>query len=259
MNIDFSKPTDIFSVISTVISVLAFFRPEITALYQRLFKKLELSYIPDGYIYLFFNSSGPYFRLYSSIEAKNQETVLKKIDVSVCRNLDGRRLNLKWSNFVMPYYQQTPNGLTSGMEVAHPLTIEKNKMQPLFIEFGKEYVATDSLDVDYYQKIKEIKASSQNYEEAYNKLIKTTEYSRFRERLENEKFWLSGSYSLKVYIYHDNMQKKEFSYNFVLDSVMCERFGGNVEEALVAHLKQYYSKELYFFVPTIVLNEDNNN
>lgn len=256
MNIDFSKPIDIISIISTGISLLAFFRPEITMLYRKLFEKLELIYIPDGYIYLFFNSSGSYVRLNSSIEAKNRESVLKKIDISVCRNSDERKLKLKWSSFVMPFFQQTPNGFTSGMEVAHPFTIEKNKMQPLFIEFGKEYVATDSLYVDYYQKIKEIKYISTDYEDAYNRLIGTTEYLRVKERIKNEKFWEPGIYNLNVSILHDDSEKTEFSYNFTLDTIMCERFDDNVEESLVAPLKQYYNKELYFFSPTIILNEN---
>ena len=59
-----------YEIIATVIAVIALIQPWAIKLWNTLFKKLKITFIPSGKFKLFYNRSGAYVQIGGVIEAK---------------------------------------------------------------------------------------------------------------------------------------------------------------------------------------------
>ena len=125
-----------YEIIATVIAVIALIQPWAIKLWNTLFKKLKITFIPSGKFKLFYNRSGAYVQIGGVIEAKNQSVVVRDISAKITRLSDNAELKLDWSSFNTPVFQNVAGNIVTTTETARPFKVKANDLSPIFVEFA---------------------------------------------------------------------------------------------------------------------------
>lgn len=121
-----------YEIIATVIAVIALIQPWAIKLWNTLFKKLKITFIPSGKFKLFYNRSGAYVQIGGVIEAKNQSVVVRDISAKITRLSDNAELKLDWSSFNTPVFRMLQGILLQQLKLLVRLR-SKQMIFPLFL------------------------------------------------------------------------------------------------------------------------------
>ena len=105
MAIDFDTPMTFYELLAVILAAIAIIIPIVQAIWKKWFKKEKLNYISNGKAKLLFNQSGSYLQIDGVYEAINKPISVKKVAVQINRQKDDAKLNLLWSSFRSPVYQ----------------------------------------------------------------------------------------------------------------------------------------------------------
>lgn len=241
-----------YETIAVILSIIAILSPIIQWGWKKWIQKEKLNYYPNGRATLFFNQSGSYIEIDGVYEAVNKSIVIKKIDLRITRRKDGKKLNLSWSSLISPVNQNVYGmGMqtTKTTEMAHPFRIEGNSIICAFIEFadtfnsaGKNFsICTKEL----YQQIKQMDTSTINYEQAIEKYMALKEYQKARDSFEKEFYWEIGKYDVVIDVNYDK-KCKIFRYEMNVEEADSSQLRENIDESLIAFLKQGYGVKWNF-------------
>lgn len=232
-----------YEVISLIISIVAILIPIGQFIFRKVFKQPKIRFYSNGKATLYFNHSGSYLRVDGVIEAINQQISVKKIDVSVTRKRDEKKLNLSWSYFISPVTQNFSGAYSQTTEKAHPFRIEADSMNCAFTEFSDEYNSSwkrmTSYTKDLFESILQIKSANQNYEDALIVYKNSELYKEAKQNISNEFFWEIGKYNLTITILYLN-KKSTFTYQFEVNVNDGQALLQNIDESLIAPLKDSY-------------------
>lgn len=248
-----------YEVISLIISIVAILIPIGQFIFKKVFKKPKIKYYSNGKATLFFNHSGSYLRIDGVIEAINQQVSIKRIDASVTRKSDDKKLNLSWSSFISPVNQNFNGAITQTTEKAHPFRIEAESMSCAFTEFSDEFNTCLKLITSYtkdlYESIPQIKSSYQKFEDALTFYKNSELYKDAKQNISNEFFWKIGKYDLTINIFYLN-KKTTFTYQFEVNTNDGQSLLQNIDEILITPLKNIYSIKWFFSNTEVELREE---
>lgn len=136
---DFTMSIDstisIYELIPTLAALLALAKTWIGKLYRLVFRSLKISFVEPKGISLFYNKNRVYVSINGVLEAKNKPVIIRGIEVKIIRESDKADLDLDWSTFRAPAFQQIGNNQVVTNEVAHPFLIIKDTVLPVYTEF----------------------------------------------------------------------------------------------------------------------------
>lgn len=250
----------IYEIISLVISVVAILIPFFQMIWKKVFQKPKIKYYTDEKSTIFFNRCGSYIKINGVIEAMNQPVSIKRIDAVITRAKDGKKKNLSWSIFISPINQNFIGNYTQTTEVAHPFRIPENSITCTFIEFSDEFQSSlKSINLntkDLYSSVKTIINSEKNYEECEKEYKSSDFYNEAKQKVTTEFFWEISKYDLKIIISYLN-KKKEYNYQFEIDSSDNYSLNNNIEEVLLYPLKQEFKIPTTINTAEVELHEKN--
>lgn len=151
MAIDFDTPMTFYELLAVILAAIAIIIPIVQAIWKKWFKKAKLNYISNGKAKLLFNQSGSYLQIDGVYEAINKPISVKKVTVQINRQKDDAKLNLLWSSFRSPVYQNIAGNALQTTETAHPFRIEEDSIMCAFIEFADVF---DSFGKTFMQETK---------------------------------------------------------------------------------------------------------
>ena len=183
--------------------------PAFQALY-RYYRKTKLEIIPFDAkpLIIFFNESGSYIEIKFSIACTRHDCIVKTITASVIHINTQTELKRKWT-FLKPINVSWVNAgfqraQLNGATYVHPLRLEKDSLEPLFVEFGTDLnVADDPLilerDSTLSQIAEDLKGDNISFDNLTTRKVITVLADRFSERL----YWQGGLYKLTLTIDYD--------------------------------------------------------
>ena len=176
-----------YEIIATIIAVLAFLQPWIIKLFNYLFRKNIVNFIPSARIKLYYNRSGAYIYLGGVIESKNKSAIIKDIAVKIVRKTDKSELILDWSSFMVPVFQSIGGNAVTTSEIARPFKVESGSLYPVFVEFASTNKQENDRLAEIYNtialKARSIILDNTTIESAKNALVSSEQYKSFRDEL----------------------------------------------------------------------------
>lgn len=252
-----------YETISTVISIIAIVLTILIPISQWVWKKwimtAKVKYYPTGQATLFFNQSGSYIRINGVLEAERNAATIKKMSVALTRKQDERKLNLVWSYLISPVNQSMLGNYLQTMEAAHPFRVEADSVACAFIEYSDP---SDSSGIKIRKicsdLIPHIQTIIQNhpYDEALSLFAKSPEYIDAKNSLLSDFFWEVGKYSAVIAVEYDKQKTKTFSLEFTVTEQMSNDLRNNIDESLIAKLKDCYQVPLAFKSPMVEIIEE---
>lgn len=243
MKIDFSTPMTSYELLAIILAAVAIIIPIVQAICRKWIITAKLSFLPTGKAFLCFNQSGSYIRIDGVYESERKSVSIQEIKVKIIRQRDEGKLNLSWSSFISPVYQNLIGNYLQTTESAHPLRIEKDSIICAFIEFGDAF---DSFGKtfktntnDLFCKIIDIKKSYQSYVEAVAYYKNTPEYSLAKEVVNKEFFWEIGKYDIDIEVNYDK-KTAHFYYHISVGEYEHKLLSNNIDESLLSPLKTAY-------------------
>ncbi len=221
-------------------AILALLTPLLQWIWKKCILKPMLNFYPTGIAYLYINRCGSYIRIDGVFEALRKSLSIKRIEIQIVRNKDNSMLNLCWSSFINPSNQQIMGAFTSTSEIAHAFRIEADNVVCAFIEYGDFYNSSYKILQPYFEvlscKYKQMAISGLAYEDIVKKCIELPEYKQAKESLIKELFWEIGQYNIKMLV-EFGKQKMEFRFKFNISKELKDAVMANVDEILMADLK----------------------
>ena len=244
-----------------IISVIALLIPIIQWAWKKWIVTARVRYYPTGQATLFFNQSGSYIRFNGVLEAERKAATIKKMSLVVTRKRDDRKLNLVWSYLISPVNQNMLGNYVQTTEAAHPFRVEADSVACAFVEFSDP---SDSSG----KKIRKICAdlaplmrqATQNhsFDEALAAFSKLPEYVVTQHSLLNDFYWEIGKYAVDVSVEYGKRKMKTFSFNFTVSEQDFSDLSSNIDESLIAQLKDNYSVQRAFSAPLVEIAESEN-
>lgn len=239
-----------YEKIAIALSTIAILIPIIQWAWKKWVVKAILSFHPTGRIMLFFNQSGSYVRFDGVYEAERKPITVKNISLKITREKDERIHNLSWSSFISPVNQNITGKFVQTTESAHPFRIEADSVMCAFTEFGDPFDSfgkafrnkTEAL----FAKIPTIQKQARDYAVAMRIYQSLPEYSEAKQLLEKEYLWEIGKYKLDLCVCFKN-KEKHFKYTITVGEHESQKLKGNIDEALLSALKQFYSVPLNYY------------
>lgn len=263
INIDLSTPITLYEIIAIVISMIALSMQFIPKIYNYFFRKIDLLFIANRDIKLFFNQSGSYIHIYGVFESKNGTTIIRDITAKITRKVDNATYNFSWSTFISPIRQNYSNNTyIYTYETAHPIMITKNHLFSAFIEYAdpaasSAIVISNCLEC-LQSNIPLIIQRHNNYPDATQSYSANPDFSNIRNILTNEFIWKAGEYTLEIDVEYNN-KKKPFYYAFNIYQEEFKKLYNNIDEAIFCDLKKNYLVGINFYSANILLHEDKNH
>lgn len=245
---DFTMSIDstisIYELVATSIALLALVQPWIGKLFRYFFRRLKISFIEPKSIRLFYNKSGAYVSINGVLEAKNRTAIIRDIEVKIIRESDKAELDLDWSTFCAPTFQQIGNNpvitpvITN--EVAHPFLIIKDTVIPVYTEFALANQRESFLLEEIYNEIDNLTntiiSSNKEFDKAKENIKNSSEYCGNYETLLQNFYWKTGKYILNYTITFNDKEHKTFVFNFELSNDDSELLKKNIENSLLSSL-----------------------
>ena len=246
MNVD--ATISIYEIIATILAFFALVQPWIIKWWMSYFNPLKLSFIRPKKISLFYNKSGSYVYIDGVIESKNRSIVVRDIEVKIVRDNNKTELNLDWSTFRAPVFQQIGNNSVVTNEVAHPFVIAKDTLIPVYTEFAlANQDEVDQLECVYNEMATltmRLVESISNYDQVKAELEASDVYKRNREKLLENFYWKEGKYYMDLIITYNDDNKKTFRFCFDLNGHDSARLKANIEKALLIDLNMKFGKTI---------------
>lgn len=240
-------------IITAIVAVIALIQPWVIKLWNMIFKKIKITFIPSGKIKLFYNRSGAYVQIGGVIEAKNQDTVIKDISAKITRLCDNAELKMDWSSFDVPVYQSIAGNIVTTTEIARPFKVKANDLSPVFVEFRNvDGQFLDSLNEKYNSLLLQARTIANptiSLEDARQNFKSTPEYQKIKEELLESFYWKVSQYVLKISVYYGSNAKKEVSYTFSLDQSEIIEFKKDIENVMDSTIDNLYNQMPHFYYP----------
>lgn len=210
-------------IIAGAALLLSVLIPAFQALY-RYYRKTKLEIIPfdTNPLIIFFNESGSYIEIKFSIACTRHDCIVKTITASVMHINTQTELKRKWT-FLKPINVSWVNAgfqkaQFNGATYVHPLRLEKDSLEPLYVEFGTDLnMADDPLILErnsaLLQIADDLKGDSISFDDLTTRQVITVLADRFSERL----FWQEGLYKLALTIDYDVGRSTSTVFHFKLD------------------------------------------
>jgi len=219
---------------------------------EKVFKPLEVTFIPSAKIKLYYNCSGAYIYLGGVIEAKNRPAVIKNISAKVIRQSDKAELEMDWSSFMAPVFQSVGGNPVTTSEIARPFMIGANGLNPVFVEFAN----LDTKVLDRLSKIHEklklearrISNINTPFDQAKYQLQAMPEYQTYREELLENFYWKASDYQIELSISHSDKKIEIYRYRFSLNQDEVSEFKKNIDAAMLCELSRLYYQPANFTV-----------
>ena len=259
MKFQFDNTLSLADVIAILLSITSITIHFVQWIWNKWFLKANLNYDPIGQATLFFNQSAAYIRIKGAFECENKAVLIKQVNLTITRRKDGTRLNFSWSSFISTTnYRVIGNQLTP-TDIAHPLRIEADSVIPVGIEFADP---SDSFGRTFAFKSKALFAkipsivleNRESYERAKELYQSFAEYSELRNLLYKEFFWDVGHYDLDIEV-RLKKSSKHFLYETTVNEQDNETLIANIDESLLAPLKNCYNILWDFHTPSVELRE----
>lgn len=258
MIIDFTKMT-IYELFALILAILALIIPLGQWIYKKWLIKPVLKHLPTGKVSLFTNKSGSYIQLDGVFEALNKPISIKNIRVKVIRKKDENALNLSWSVFNSPVNQRVVGALTTTTEIAHPFRIEANSIVCAFIEFADFFDSFGKTITPLYDNLicdaKNAKSLELSFDDARAKFCSLKSYSDTKQAIEKELFWEIGQYEIILEAEYEKTKAK-FYYQFNVNAEDYDKIKHNIEETLIAPLKDCYNEKFAFQLAQVELRSN---
>ncbi len=226
-----------------ILSAIAILIPIIQWVWKKWIVQPKLNHYHTGYLYLFINRSGSYLSVDSVYEALNKPISIKYISAQVLREHDHFQRDYIWSTFISPTNLRFVGNSAFSNEIAHPFRIEADHIYCAFTEFtDKDNSAYRSFSGLYEQLASEagrLFCPQVSYNDTLKRYVETTSYTDAKHELNRELFWKIGSYHLSIFAEYGN-KKKRFQFQFDVTQEQYQQLLHNIDETLVAPLKQLY-------------------
>ncbi|MBQ3262810.1 MAG: hypothetical protein IJH52_06520 [Oscillospiraceae bacterium] len=251
-----------YETITTVLSIIAICVSILIPLVQWVYKKwiatAIVKFYPTGQATLFFNQSGSYIRINGVVESERSAATIKKMSIVLTRKRDDRKLNLDWSFLISPVNANLLGNYVQTTEAAHPFRVEADSVACSFVEYSDP---SDSSGI----KIRNICSNlaplvsqcvnNHTYEEALDIFSKSPEYIDAKNSLLSDFYWEIGKYSVDVSIEYSKRKTKTFSYEFTVTEQNSKDLRNNIDESLIAKLKDIFRVQWAFKAPQIEITE----
>ena len=243
MTIDFDTPMTFYELLAIILAAVAIIVPIVQVIWKKWIQRARLNYISNGKARLLFNQSGSYLQIDGVYEAINKPISVKKVSIQVNREKNNDKLNLTWSTFRSPIYQNIAGNALQTTETAHPFRIDADSIMCAFIEFADNF---DSFGKTFNQETKtlfesiaQIRKDYDEYSEALSKYQSSEEYKRVRSIIEKDFFWNIGQYNIELTTFYKNKSVK-YSFTFSISESDYKKLISNIEESLVSPLKDKF-------------------
>lgn len=242
-----------------VLSVVAILIPIIQWAWKKWIMTAKVKYYPTGQATLFFNQSGSYIRINGVLEAERSAATIKKMSVALTRKQDERKLNLVWSYLISPVNQSMLGNYLQTMEAAHPFRVEADSVACAFIEYSDP---SDSSGIKIRKICSDLFSHMQKtiqdhpYDEAMSVFSKSPEYLNAKNSLLSDFFWEIGKYTAVVTVEYDKQKTKTFSLEFTVTEQMSNDLRNNIDESLIAKVKDCCRMPLAFKSPMVEIIEE---
>lgn len=256
MIIDFTKIT-IYEILALLLSLIAILVPSFKWLWRTLLVKAKLKFIPNKKVLVFFNRSGAYVRIDGAYEALNKSITIRNGKVQIIRE-DNTVLNLDWSVFVSPAWQNFSGSIASSNEYAHPFRLEANSLICAFVEYADSFNKGNIL----WQKIEnklnpvalKLQKEYENFDEALKAFKTSPDFTQAYRDLQATFFWQAGKYKLSIENQYETKEAK-FEYHFTLQQYDVDKLNGNIDKVLVSVLSEKYNIPIGCETPAVDLLE----
>ena len=242
MIIDFSKIT-VYEFLALILSLIAILVPLIKWLWKTLVVKAKLKFIPNDKILVFFNRSGAYVRIDGAYEALNKSITIRNSKVQIIRE-DNTKLNLIWSVFISPAWQNFSGSIASSNEYAHPVRLEANSLICAFVEYADPFNRGDILWKKIENKLNPItlklKKEYESFDEALKEFKKSQDFIQAYRDLQGIFFWQAGKYNLSIENQYED-KNAIFNYIFTLQQYDVDKLNGNIDKVLISILSEKYN------------------
>lgn len=247
--------TTVLSIIAICVSILI---PVTQWVYKKWLATAIVKFYPTGQATLFFNQSGSYIRLNGVIEAERSAATIKKMSIVLTRKRDDRKLNLTWSYLVSPVNANMLGNYVQTTEAAHPFRVEADSVVCAFVEYNDP---SDSSGIKIRKICSDLIPLFPQpphiipYYQAFSELCKLHEYIDAKNSLSSEFFWEIGKYSVDVILEYGKQKTKTFSYEFNVTEQNSMDLRSNIDESLIAKLKEHYRMPWAFKFPLVEITE----
>jgi len=241
-----------------ILAGLALLIPLIQWIWKKWITTAKMKYYPTGQASLFFNQSGSYIRFNGVLESERKAVTIRKLSLVLTRKHDERKLNLVWSYLISPVNQSMLGNYMQTTEAAHPFRVEADSVACAFVEYSDP---SDSSGI----KIRKIcsslipsiqqYASGRSFDEALVAFSKSPEYIDAKNSILSEFFWEIGKYSADIKVEYDKQKSKTFAYEFTVTEQNSMDLRNNIDESLIAKLKERYMMSLAFRAPMVEVDE----
>ena len=258
MSIVVTKEVSIYEIAATVLAIIAILIPIIQWIWKKWIVNAKVKFYPTGQATLIFNQSGSYIRINGMLESEKKAATIKKMSIVLTRKRDDRKLNLVWSFLNSPVYQSVFGSYVKTMEAAHPFRVEADSVACAFVEYSDP---SDSSGIKIRKICSKLLPSIQqivndhSYDEAIALFSKSSEYIDAKNNLLSDFFWEIGKYSVIVTVEYDKRKKKEFSYEFTVTEQNSMDLRANIDETLIAKVKEKYQVQLALNFPIVEICE----
>ena len=241
-----------------ILSAIAIVIPIIQAAYKKWIATAKVKFYPTGQATLFFNQSGSYIRINGVIESERSAATIKKMSIVLTRKRDDRKLNLVWSCLISPVNASMLGNYVQTTEAAHPFRVEADSVACAFVEYSDP---SDSSGIKIRKECSNLaplvlqSGKNHTYEEALAIFSKSPEYIDAKNSLSNEFYWEIGKYSVDVSVEYNKRKAKTFSYEFTVTEQNSMDLRNNIDESLIAKLKEYYRVPWAFKSPLVEIIE----
>lgn len=241
-----------------VLSVVALLVPLIQWVWKKWIMTAKVKYYPTGQATLFFNQSGSYIRINGVLEAERSAATIKKMSVVLTHERNDRKLKLVWSYLISPVNQNMLGNYLRTTEAAHPFRVEADSVACAFIEYSdpsdSSGIKIRKICSDLVPHIQKI-IQDHPYDEALLQFSKSPEYIDAKNSLLSDFFWEIGKYSAVVTVEYDKQKTKFFSLEFTVTEQNYNDLRNNIDESLIARVKDCYRVPLAFNSPMVEIVE----
>ena len=175
------------------------------------------------------------------------------------RERDEQKRNLVWTCLVSPVNQNLLGNFVQTTEAAHPFRVEADSVACAFAEYcnpsDTSGIKSQKICSNLIPSIQKMIIEDKTYDRALSILLKSDKYRDAKNELLSEFFWEIGKYKVDVTVEYGKQNQKVFSYEFSVSELEYMELKKNIDEALIVHLKQCYSKPLDFKTPTVEVRE----
>lgn len=260
MKFDFDTPMTFYELLAIILAAIAIMVPIVQVIWKKWIQKAQLNYISNGKVRLLFNQSGSYLQIDGVYEAINKPISVKKVSIQVNRERNNDKLNLSWSTFRSPVYQNIAGNSLQTTETAHPFRIEADSIMCAFIEFADNF---DSFWKTFnqetkvlFESISQIRKYYREYSDALNKYKSSEEYKRVKSIIEKDFFWNIGQYKIELTTFYKKKSAKYY-FTFSVNESDYKKLISNIDESLISPLKDSFQIMRNYQWADVELKESN--